>query len=208
MLTEKKNLKESNKFTTKNYTMYNKYAQTEKASGGSSIAISNNIFHSQIDWKTNLQAVAVRLTLHKTITLCSIYIPPNFPLPPFDLTNLIKQVPAPFMIIGDFNAHNRLWGDKITDKRRKVEDVILHLNLCILNNGSNIYLHPGNGSYSSIDLTIVDPSLLINLNWSVHDDLCGSEHFPIFVNTNDRFENDSIKNRNFIKAKWIKFENL
>ena len=113
------------------------------------------------------------------------------------------------MIMGDFNAHNPLWGsDKITDKGRKVEDVISHLNLCILNNGSNIYLHPGNGSYFSIDLTIVDPSLLIDLNWSVHDDSCGSDHFPIFVNTDDRFENDSIKNRNFRKAKWIEFENL
>ena len=31
---------------------------------------------------------------------------------------------------------------------------------------------------------------------------------PIFVNANDRFENDSIKNWNFRKADWIKFENL
>ena len=58
--------------------------------------------------------------------------------------------------MGDLNAHNPQWGsDKITDKGKKFEDVILHLNLCILNDGSNTYLHvhPGNGSYSSIDLT-------------------------------------------------------
>ena len=48
------------------------------------------------------------------------------------------------------------------------------------------------GSYFSIDFSIVDPSLLIDLEWSIHDDLCGSYHFPIFVNTNDT--NDSIKN--------------
>ena len=54
------------------------YAQTERASGGSSITISNNIFHSQIDLKTNLQAVAVRLSFHKTITFCIEYIRPNF----------------------------------------------------------------------------------------------------------------------------------
>ena len=100
--------------------------------------------------------------------------------------------------MGDLNAHNPQWGsDKITDKGKKIEDVILHLNLCILNDGSNTYLHvhPGNGSYSSIDLTIV--SLLIDLIWSVYEDLCGSDHFPILVHTNDRFENDSVTNWNF-----------
>ena len=51
-------------------------------------------------------------------------------------------------------------------------------------------------------LLFVNPSLLIDLHWSVHDDSCGSDHFLIFVNTN---ENDSIKNWNFRK---FKFENL
>ena len=89
------------------------------------------------------------------------------------------------MIMGDFNADNPQWGsDKITDKGSKVEDVISHFNLCMLNDGSNTYLNPGNGSYSSIDLSLVDPLLLIDLNWSVHDDLCGGDHFPIFVKTN------------------------
>ena len=41
-------LKETDKFTIKNVNMYKNYAQTERTSGGSSIAISNNIFHSQI----------------------------------------------------------------------------------------------------------------------------------------------------------------
>ena len=63
------------------------------------------------------------------------------------------------------------------------------------------------GSYFSIDFSIVDPSLLIDFNWFVHDDLCGSDHFSISVNTNDRFEND-LKKWNFRKADWIKFENL
>ena len=75
------------------------------------------------------------------------------------------------MIMCDFNAHNPLWGsDKVTDKDKIVKDVLSNLNLCILNDGLNTYLHPGNGSYSSIDLTIVDPSFLLDLHWSVHDD--------------------------------------
>ena len=112
------------------------------------------------------------------------------------------------MIMSDFNAHNTLFGsEKIKDKGRKIQDVISYLNLCILNDGSNTYLHPGNGSYSSIDLTIVDPLLLIDLDWSVHDDLCGNDHFPIFVTTKDRFENDSIKNWNFRKNQLDEIRN-
>ena len=64
--------------------MYNCYAQIGRTSG----AINNRYFHSQI-LKTNLQAVAVRLSLHRTITLCSVYIPPNYKLQPRELTELI-----------------------------------------------------------------------------------------------------------------------
>ena len=71
-------LKETDKLTIKNYTKYNNNAETVRASDGSSVVIRNNIFHCQIYLKTNLQAVAVLLSLHKTITLCSIYISPNF----------------------------------------------------------------------------------------------------------------------------------
>ena len=87
-------------------------------SGGFSIhvAINNNICHSRTDLKTNLQAVAVRLSLYKTITLCSIYIPPKFQLQSFDLTNLFEQLSDPFIIMGDFNAHTPQWSsDKNTD---------------------------------------------------------------------------------------------
>ena len=136
----------------KNSIKYNNNAQTDRASGGSSIAINNKYFHSQIDLKTNLQAFAIRLSLHKTITVRSVYIPPNYKLQPREYTELIQQLPTPFMIMGDFHAHNTLCGsDKVTDKGKVVEDVLSNLNLCILNDGSNTYLHPGIGSYFSKD---------------------------------------------------------
>ena len=86
---------------------------------------------------------------------------------------------------------NPLWGsDKVTDKGKVVEDVLSNLNLCILNDGSNTYLHPGNGSSSSIDLTIVDPSLLLDIHRTVHDYLCGSDHFSIIVEGSDPLKTD------------------
>ena len=49
------------------------------------------------------------------------------------------------------------------------------------NNKSNTHLHPATGTYSAIDLTICDPNLLLDYNWQVHDDTCGSDHFPILL---------------------------
>ena len=84
--------------------------------------------------------------------------------------------------MGDFNAHNPIWGSNtVNDKGKKVEALLNKESLCIFNDGSDTYLHPGNGSYSAIDLSICDPSLLLDYSWRVHDDLCGSDHFPIIL---------------------------
>ena len=93
-------------------------------------------------------------------------------------------------------------------KGKIVEDALSNLNLYILNDGSNTYLHPGNGSYSFIDLTIIDPSLLLDLHWSVHDDLCGSYHFPVIVEGNDPLKTECTENWKLNKADWSLFENI
>ena len=68
--------------------------------------------------------------------------------------------------------------------------------------------------YMYIPAMVLTPQLILllyhysDLIWSVHEDLCGSDHFPISVNTNDRLGNDPLKNWNFRKVDWIKFENL
>ena len=57
--------------------------------------------------------------------------------------------------MGDFNGHNPLWDSNTTnDKGKKREDFISQQGLCIFNNGTDTYLHPVNGSYSAIDLTV------------------------------------------------------
>ena len=176
-------LKESDNVSLKGYNMYSTFSKVdERAAGGSSIFVKDNVIHSTVQLTTDLQAVAIRLSLDKTITLCSIYIPPNSIIDKAKLKNLTDQLPSPFILMGDFNAHNPLWGSKTHNAKGKIiEDFVSQEGLCIFNDGSNTYLHPGNGSYSSIDITICDPSLLLDYSWRVHDDLCGSDHFPIVL---------------------------
>jgi len=65
--------------------------------------------HRQIKLQTGLQAIAIRATLGKTITVCSIYLPPTMLFNSTDLENLIAQLPPPILLLGDFNAHSTLW---------------------------------------------------------------------------------------------------
>lgn len=89
-----------------------------------------------------------------------------------------------------------------------MEDFANQNNLCILNDGSNTYLHPENGSYTSIGISLTDPTLAYDLSWTVHDDLCGSDHFPIVIE--DVIPSNDKQNQNWklSKAKWNLFDKL
>ena len=131
----------------------------------------------------------------KPITLCSIYLSPRSPPPPHtqynfsehDLENLINQLPRPFILLGDFNSHSKLWGCSDTnDKGVIIEDFMQKKkkkknDLCLFNNKQSTYLHSPIRKYVSLDLGICSPNIYLDFNWSVLDDLHGSDHFPIVI---------------------------
>ena len=84
-------LKNKVDITIKYHSIYNKiFTEGEKAHGRVSVAVNNNIPHKPVSLNTNLQAVAVRLTLHNTITLCSLYLPPSTPIDQNKLNDLVS----------------------------------------------------------------------------------------------------------------------
>ena len=103
------------------YTSYHYiHNDCQKASGGSSVLIKADILHSTIDLTTNLQTKAVKVTLSKTITICSVYIPPNSNLEQNKLENLLLQLPHPYIIMGEFNGHSQLWGCSDFNNKGKI----------------------------------------------------------------------------------------
>ena len=80
----------------------------QRASGGTSIMVKSSVPHSQFDLNTNLQAVAVNVTLSRKVTICSIYLPPSEVLSKNSLVNLTDLLPQPFMLVGDFNGHSKV----------------------------------------------------------------------------------------------------
>ena len=193
----------------KNYTGYHKFSGNENnhPKGGTSIFIHNTIPQSQIQLNTHIDAIATTITLSKTFTLCNIYLPPTSNPSVTDLENLIRQLPKPFLLVGDFNAHSTLWENRNTDsKGRLIEKIIENFNLCILNTGSPTFIHFGTKSRTIIDLSLCTPDLFLNLNWRVSDDLHGSDHFPIIISENNQNLNaTTLPKWKFNKADWEKF---
>ena len=157
---------------------------TFRPCGGVSTLVSNKIPHRQIPLATSLQAVAINVTLHRSITVCNLYLPPSQSVPYNLLSNLVSQLPTPFILLGDFNAHSTIWGNNSNDARGDdVEKLISDFNLCLLNDKTHTFVHSGLGTTSSIDLTICSPSLYLDFQWQVADDLYSSDHFPIILNS-------------------------
>ena len=181
----------------------------QRASGGTSIMVKSSVPHSQFDLKTNLQAVAVNVTLSKKVTICSIYLPPSDTLSKNSLVNLIDQLPHPFMLVGDFNGHSKVWGCSDTNDRGKIiEDVIVENDLCLLNEKQPTYLHPPTGNYYAIDLSLCHPNIYLDFDRSVDNDLHGSDHFPILIKDTLSSDDEQHCRWNLKKANWETFTTL
>jgi len=192
----------------KNYSYYGIPAVENNSSlhGGVAILIKNSTSHQQLHINTGLQAIAVRATCHKTITICSIYLSPSIACNITELKDLIRQLPPPVLLPGDFNAHSQQWGyNKSSTRGKMVEDFLLKSNLSLLNSGSPTYLHPATPSFSAIDLSIAHPALYLDFCWKTDSDLHGSDHYPIVITTDAPSPSFAKSTRKLHKADWAAF---
>ncbi|KAG1679878.1 RNA-directed DNA polymerase from mobile element jockey [Nymphon striatum] len=195
--------------TIRRYSIYRRDLPSEHPAGGVCIIVNNQIPHSSVQLNSSLQAIAVRVSMHKVLTICSIYIPPSSPIIAADVENLLRQLPAPALICGDFNGHNLLWGSRVTNPRgRTIENIILHNNLCLYNDTSMTYLDLSAGTYSALDLTLCHPSLFQDFTWMVDGDLHTSDHFPIHVKGNGPPIKGRPQRWKLHKADWTMFKQL
>ena len=124
------------------------------------------------------------MSAKKTLTVCNIYLPPSLDVNFSDLDHLIQQLPAPFVLVGDLNAHSPLWGNVRQDSRgQMIEELLNDYNLYLLNTGEPTYRHHSHHSFSVPDVSLCDPSLALEFDWLTNNDLCGSYHFPVILKT-------------------------
>lgn len=177
---------------------------------GVALAIDKDIPQTQIKLNTELQAVACRTLDKNKMTYVSIYIPPRKITPKklkTELSKLIKQLPKPFILMGDFNSHSTEWGSFKTDRwGTAVTDVANKLNLHIMNNGKCTRVSKSYTCMSAVDLTIIS-NKIDSFSWDVDKDCRGSDHLPILIYEKSTLKKSNTKQRwEHNRANWSKFQ--
>ncbi len=99
-----------------------------------------------------------------------------------DHGNLVRDVSAPCLVLGDFNGLHPLWGHCITNPRGVLlASLVEDEELGIVNSGEITHFHSQTGVFAVIDLSLCSCTVLLDFNWKVLSDLHGSDHFPIIL---------------------------
>lgn len=183
MCLQETHFKNKHCYNHKKYLCYYKNRENPTiASGGVAIYVERSYVSAEIPITTNLEAVAVSVNFRRKITICNIYIPHAKEINTTELLQLVKQLPKPCLILGDFNSHNTMWGSKVTSSAgKRIESLIEECHLVILNTGKPTRFNAANGSFSTIDLSLCDPTLAPYFQWSPYDYLFGSDHYPLKI---------------------------
>ena len=146
---------------------------------GAAILIDKRIHTIRVPLRTTLQAVAIRAWLGKWYTICSLYLP-HVPTDRHDLSDLLTQLQAPYLLLGDMNAKSPMWGNTaLNDVGRHFEYLLLNYPISLLNDGTPTHFHCQTGTYSTIDLSLCSSSIVTDFTYNVTADLRGSDHYPV-----------------------------
>jgi ribonuclease HI len=204
-------LKPTDNPKVKGYTLHRlDYTAGERAQGGVAILVHDSVFAIPLVLASRLQVVAVMAHVPTPTTFCCVYLPPPLNVTRLDLEALIFQLPGPFILAGDFNAHHVDWGSTVSDPRGcMVTDFLQHNDVSLLNTDQMTHFTSYSGSLSAIDLVLCTPMLLLDLELLVVDDLHGSDHFPLQLTYHayNRPFNPG-QGWKLAKADWGKFQEL
>lgn len=180
-----------------------------KATQGVAFLIKENIKFTQLPLTTNFQAIAIKLNIPYEVNICNLYIHPNENLIEYDFQQLLDQIPEPRIILGDFNAHNILWGSSKSNKRGKtLESSIINNHLMCINNINEFtYFHPSSGTATIIDLTLCNLNIAQKITWRTLEQQ-QSDHVPILISTKDQTISSNTLNEtiNYNNLNWNLFK--
>ncbi len=150
--------------------------------GGSAILCRHDVPSTTFKLQTPLQATALQIHLERRYTICNIYLPPNDVIPRGLLDGLLRQLPRPFILLGDMNGWHPQFGGAVNNPRGDMlASVVEDWDLCVLNTGDPTHFHIQTGTLTAIDLTMTSPDCFLDFNWNVLNDLRGSDHYPILI---------------------------
>lgn len=199
-----------------NYNFYRKdFTEGRISCSGVMLMIHKKYFSQPIPVTSNFQVVAARVKIPGVsydITLCSIYCRPDLDkITEIELRTITAQLPQPYMICADFNAHNVLWGgDRINENGLQIENFLINNDVILMNsNNQHTHVNFSYGITSPIDLTLCSQSIAVDFDWAVADDLHSSDHFPLIIKYRNFHNTYTGPEKNiwiFKKAKWAEYQ--
>jgi ribonuclease HI len=180
------------KFTIKKFKSYLKnvdVAQGEHARGGVGLFIKSHISSYEINLQTTLQAVAASVKIRGRITLCSLYLPPGEEVTKQELQNLLDQLPKPFIVMGDFNAHHPMWFDtrRMDTRGETIVELIEENDVSLLDRDKMTMIWKVDKTFSHVDLTLCSSELVPMFHWDVNDEPLSSDHFPVLLKSETQY---------------------
>lgn len=181
----------------------------DRTGGGVLLFIRHSIPSLPLTINSPLETTAAQLVLsNRSITICCLYLPPDFSsstLTP-NLDTLISQLPKPFIILADANAHHPSWGSPCSDSKGDCINNWLNNNdLTLLNTMEPTYLS-SSGVFTHIHLTIATPDVASLFSWHVHHDSYDSDHFPIILGSSLHLPSNSPPHWQLKSANWDGFQ--
>ena len=200
-------------FNIRDYCLYTNNINQTPRRGGSALYISNNLLHHQIQLRTTLNVVGVKVKIAQLdLTVLSVYLSPTSSISPSLISALFSQIQSPCLILGDFNAHHMTWGCTSNNTRgTQLLDIMNNLNLIHINNLIPTHDHFNNGeiTHSVIDLAITNPHIATHFTQYVADDTLFSDHYPIHYQLevlSGQANFNFLPRWNFRRADWTSFQ--
>ena len=185
---------------------------TTNTKGGLVIYIKVGINFTLLDIEDNpnieIQGIEIK-TSNGHLKIFNTYISPSHQLVKEEIEHLFLNKRT--IIVGDLNAHNKLWGCSYTKIRgRLLEEILVEKNMVVLNTGQATYITSNMlNNNSVIDLSICSQDVALNTRHTVTKYNMGSDHFAsiTFVNEESIIENNlSMQLWKLNKANWKNYK--
>lgn len=191
---------------------YNFYNNRDKINlSGCGIYIKNTIIHREKTLNTDLDCTAIEIVnRNEKITIVSIYLKPVVRIKYNKIQSIINQINQPFIIMGNLNSHNTLWGSNHIDARGKIiQEIIENNSIDLQNTGSPTYFSATHQTHTCIDITLTS-HIQGSIQWKVMANREFSDHYPTMMQADINSTKITLKTPkwNFKKANWDKFREI
>lgn len=175
-------------------------------------ALTANLIDAPPNGNAQVEQLLVRVTLPtgKSLTVANCYVPPSSSMadPAVSMANILN-LPGDVIVMGDWNAHSRLWDDNSAEdvRGRDLADEVDMSEMIILNDPRSPTRLPVNGAALSPDVSLASPAVAPFANW-VTEVALSSDHLPILISLRLAAPLVLHKRRmyvNFRKADWRRF---